>query len=59
MDIVYIVGIVREGLYSALNHRAQTLNDLRTILSRLVHHFDSHLKNDIKMRIKLTDEVSN
>lgn len=49
--------VVRDGLYSALNHRAQTLNDLRTILSRLVHHFNSRLSKGMKTRIKVTDEM--
>ena len=48
----------KETFYHALDHKLPRLNDLRNILSELVHYLNTHLKNrSLKLRNSLTDEA--
>ncbi|XP_076236733.1 MYB binding protein 1a [Calliopsis andreniformis] len=49
---------LKETFYNALDHKLPRLNDLRNILSELVHYLDIHIKNGtLKVRNPLTDEA--
>ncbi|XP_029041713.1 myb-binding protein 1A-like protein [Osmia bicornis bicornis] len=48
----------KEAFYHALDHKLPKLNDLRNILSELVHFVDTQIKNKIsKLRNPLTEET--
>lgn len=48
----------KETFYHALDHKLPKLNDLRNILSELVHYLDTNLKKgNLKLRNPLTDEA--
>lgn len=54
----FITAQFKETFYHALDHKLPKLNDLRNILSELVHYLDTHLKNrSLKLRNSLTDEA--
>ncbi|XP_031845505.1 MYB binding protein 1a [Nomia melanderi] len=49
---------LKEAFYHALDHKLPTLNNLRNILSDLVHYLDTHLSNKtLKLRNPLSDEA--
>ncbi|KOC64165.1 Myb-binding protein 1A [Habropoda laboriosa] len=50
----------KETFYHALDHKLPKLDDLRNILSELVHFLNGHLKKQaLKLRNPLTDEARN
>ncbi|XP_076618481.1 MYB binding protein 1a isoform X1 [Colletes latitarsis] len=50
---------LKETFYHALDHKLPKLNDLRNILSELVHYINIHLKNKtLKLRSPLTNEAN-
>lgn len=52
------VAQLKEAFYHALDHKLPTLNNLRNILSDLVHYLDTHLRNKtLKLRNPLSDEA--
>ncbi|XP_076642327.1 MYB binding protein 1a [Halictus rubicundus] len=49
---------LKEAFYHALDHKLPKLNDLRNILSDLVHYLDTHLKNEtLKLRNPFSNEA--
>ncbi|XP_054014556.1 myb-binding protein 1A-like [Hylaeus anthracinus] len=49
---------LKDAFYHALDHKLPKLNDLRNILSELVHYIDINLKNEtLKLRNPLSDEA--
>ncbi|XP_017879918.1 myb-binding protein 1A-like protein [Ceratina calcarata] len=50
---------LKETFYRALDHKLQKLDDLRHVLSEIVHFLNIHIKNEsLKLRSPLTDEAS-